>query len=85
MYLDIEFWCKLCVDCVIKKLLKNRLKFLLNLLLIVNGLFDRVVVDVFGLFLLIYKLNKYIIVFSDYLIWWFEVFVVNNVDVEIIV
>lgn len=82
MYSDIEFWCKSCVDCATKKSPKNRPKFPLNPLPTVNGPFDRVAVDVLGPFPPTYKSNKYIIVFSDYLTRWPEVFAVNNADAE---
>lgn len=54
------------------------------LFIFVDGLFDRVVVDVLGLLLLSLKGNCYIVVFLDYLIRWVEVFVILNVDVKIL-
>ena len=80
MYSDVEFWCRSCIDCETKKSPKNRPKAPLNPIPIVDGLFDRVAVDVLGPFPLTFNSNKYIIVFSDYLTRWPEVVAVNNAD-----
>lgn len=48
MFKDVEYWCKLCVDCVMEKLLRN-IKRVLLLFLFVEGVFDRFVVKFLNL------------------------------------
>lgn len=51
----------------------------------VENVFDRVVVDILGFFIVFRKGNWYICVFSDYLFCWCEVFLVFSVEVSVIV
>lgn len=84
MYRDVEYWCKFCIDCVMRKDLKYKVKVFL-LVLLVEGVFDCVVVDCLGFFLVFYVGNRYIIVFIYYLIWCLEVFVVKIIEVYVVV
>lgn len=54
-------------------------------MILVEGVFDWVVVDCFGFFFVSDFGNCYIVVFFDYLICYLEVFVVFMIDVLIIV
>ena len=66
MFRDIDRWCKSCVDCAMKKSLRNRHRA--PLLPIPGGnAFDRVVVDCLGPFPCSKAGNRYVVVFTEYL------------------
>lgn len=54
-------------------------------MIFVEVLFEKVSCDISGLWLVIYDNNCYILVFIDMCIKWFEVFVILNIEVKIVV
>lgn len=62
------------------------IKVFLNEMLIIDMLFECVVVDLVGLlYLIIDKGNRYILIVVDYSFRYLEVVVLKNIDIEIVV
>ena len=81
MFKDVEHCVKSCVECSTRKSPRNS-KTAPLLLIPVEGAFDRVAVDVLVTFPCSSKVSRYIVVFSDYLTRWVEVFPVSSVKVH---
>ena len=82
MFKDVENWVKSCVECSMRKSPRSS-KTAPLLLIPVEGAFDRVAVDVSVTFPPSSKVSRYIVVFSDYLARWFEVFPVPSVEAAV--
>ena len=83
MFKDVEYWCKSCVECSMRKSPRNSKKAPL-LPLPVESAFERVAVDVLGPFKPSKRQNRYIAIFSDYPTRWCEVFPVPSVEASVI-
>ena len=83
MFRDIDRWCKSCVDCAVKKSLRNRHRAPLLPIPVENG-FDRVAVDCLGPFPRSNAGNRYVVVFTEYLTRWPEAFAVPTIDARTI-
>ena len=79
MYKDIEHWCRLCIDCAIKKMPRNKPKAPL-LPIPIEGAFDHLAVDILGPFRVLDNGNWYIAVFSDYYTHWSEAFGLSSTE-----
>ena len=78
MFIDIQHYCKSCVDCAMKKAPKGGYRA--NLISIpVEGPFDRVGVDCLGPLPVTHSGNRYIVVFTDYFTKWPEAFAVPDI------
>ena len=82
MFKDVENWVKSCVECSIGKSPRSS-KTAPLFLIPIEGAFDRVAVDVLVTFPPSSKVSRYIVVFSDYLARWFEVFPVPSVEAAV--
>ena len=83
MFKDVEYRCKSCVECSMRKSPQNSKKTPL-LPLPVESAFERVAVDVLGPFKPSKRQNRYIVIFSDYLTRWCEAFPVPSVEASVI-
>ena len=81
MYKDIEHWVRSCVDCATRKRPRNNLRAPL-LPIPVEGAFDRIAVDCLGPLPVTWSGNRYLVVFTEYLTKWPEIFPVKNIDAE---
>ena len=73
MFADVQFWCRSCTHCQMKKSPKERQTAPI-LPIPVEGPFDRVAVDCLGPFPITHSGNRYIVVFFDYLTRYPEAF-----------
>lgn len=73
MYKDVEHWVRSCVDCATRKRPRNSLRAPL-LPIPVDGAWDRVAVDCLGPLPVTWSGNRYIVVFTEYLTKWLEIF-----------
>lgn len=79
MYKDVEHWVRSCQDCATRKNPRN--KYHAPLLPIpVDAAFSRLAVDVLGPLPITWSGNRYIVVFTEYLTKWPEIFPVKNAD-----
>ena len=79
MYKDVEHWVRSCQDCATRKNPRN--KYQAPLLPIpVDAAFSRLAVDVLGPLPITWSGNRYIVVFTEYLTKWPEIFAVKNAD-----
>ena len=83
MYKDVEHWVRSCVDCATRKRPRNNLRASL-LPIPVDGAWDRVAVDCLGPLPVTWSGNRYIVVFTEYLTKWPEIFPVKNIDADTI-
>ena len=83
MFKDIEYWCKSCTGCSMRKTPRSSKRAPL-LPLPVENAFDRVAVDVLGPIKASKRGNRYIVVFSDYLTRWCEAFAVPSVEAKVV-
>ena len=79
MFKDVEHWCRTCVDCAMKKILRGQRKAPL-LPIPVEGAFDKVAMDILGPLPVTHDGNRYIIVFSDYYTHWPEAFALPSIE-----
>ena len=78
MFIDIQHYCKSCVDCAMKKPPKGGYRA--NLIPIpVEGPFDRVGVDCLGPLPVTHSGNRYIVDFTDYFTKWPKAFPVPDI------
>lgn len=73
--------CEICEEC---KNFFYRQCYLLKKY-IVGGLFERIVIDIVGLFFMIDRKYWYILLIGDYFIKFIEVYLMENMFVEIVV
>lgn len=83
MYKDVEHWVRSCVDCATRKRPRNNLKAPL-LPIPVDGAFDRLAVDCLGPLPVTWSGNRYLVVFTEYLTKWPEIFAVPTINAETI-
>ena len=83
MFRDVEHWVKSCVECSTRKSPRNS-KTAPLLLILVEGASDRVAVDVLVTCPPSSKVSRYIVVFSDCLTRWVEVFPVPSVEATVV-
>lgn len=83
MYKDIEHWVLSCIDCATRKRSRNNLRAPL-LPISADGAFDRLAVDCLGPLPVTWSRNRYIVVFTEYLTKWPEIFAAKNIDAETI-
>lgn len=79
MYKDVEHWVRSCVDCATRKRPRNNLRAPL-LPIPVDGAFDRLAVDCLGPLPVTWSGKRYIVVFTEYMTKWPEIFAVKNID-----
>ena len=79
MYKDVEHWVRSCTDCATRKSPRNQLRAPL-LPIPVEGAFDRLAVDCLGPLPVTWSGNRYLVVFTEYLSKWPEIFAVPNID-----
>ena len=79
MYKEIEKCCASCVDCATKQTPRTLAKAPLQPIP-VEGPFDRVAVDVLGLFPTSERGNQYVVIFTDYFTKWPEAFTIECAD-----
>lgn len=83
MYKDVEHWVRSCVDCATRKRPRNNIRAPL-LPIPVDGAWDRVAVDCLGPLPVTWLGNRYVVVFTEYLTKWPEIFAVKSIDADTI-
>lgn len=80
MYKDVEHWVRSCTDCSTHNHPRNTYRAPL-LPIPVNWAFQRLAIDILGPLPVTWQGNRYLVVITEYLTKWPEIFPVKNIDV----